>query len=136
MSVISLHVPMNTAGFPNATHVSHLGFSGRAKENLSSFTAADPRPLTQRFQQKPSKNHPKHNKKNIVLSSSKFYHVLSVPQILFCWLVVLTILKNMKVRLDHHPNYWGKKSKCSKCSNQKLLVFLDSPWILIFRISF
>jgi len=24
------------------------------------------------------------------------------------WLVVLTILKNMKVRLDHHPNYWGK----------------------------
>ena len=24
------------------------------------------------------------------------------------WLVVSTPLKNMKVRLDHHPNYWGK----------------------------
>jgi len=26
----------------------------------------------------------------------------------FNWLVVLTSLKNMKVRLDHHPNYYGK----------------------------
>jgi len=25
-----------------------------------------------------------------------------------CKLVVSTPLKNMKVRLDHHPNYWGK----------------------------
>ena len=24
------------------------------------------------------------------------------------WLVVSTHLKNMKVRLDHNPNYWGK----------------------------
>jgi hypothetical protein len=27
----------------------------------------------------------------------------------FNWLVVSTPLKNMKVRLDHHPNSWGKK---------------------------
>jgi len=26
----------------------------------------------------------------------------------YYWLVVSTPLKNMKVRLDHHPNYWGK----------------------------
>jgi len=35
---------------------------------------------------------------------------LEKPHIETCWLVVSTPLKNMKVRWDHHPNYWGKKN--------------------------
>ena len=30
----------------------------------------------------------------------------------------------MKVRLDHHPNYWGKKKMC-ETTNQRLLTIID-----------
>ena len=34
---------------------------------------------------------------------------LHMIYIFYIWFVVLTILKHMKVRLDHHPNYRGKE---------------------------
>ena len=36
----------------------------------------------------------------------QYYDILIVDIVI--WLVVYTPPKNMKVRLDHHPNYWGK----------------------------
>ena len=35
-------------------------------------------------------------------------HVICMFYVHNNWLVVSTPLKNMKVRLDHHPSYWGK----------------------------
>ena len=38
-------------------------------------------------------------------------------QVIYICFVVSTPLKNMKVRLDHRPNYWGKKNIPSQQSD-------------------
>ena len=47
----------------------------------------------------------------------------------FIWLVVSTPLKNMKVRLDHHPNYW-EKSKLFQTTNHTHIYMYTSTYIL------
>ena len=54
-------------------------------------------------------------------SLQPFQHLASFCHILWTYkncLVVSSPLKNMKVRLDHHPNYWGK-SKMFQTNNQQ-----------------
>jgi len=43
------------------------------------------------------------------IPSHGWFMTLFYPYGYISCLVVSTPLKNMKVRLDHHPNYWGKK---------------------------
>ena len=45
---------------------------------------------------------------NIQLFNSKLLVYQGSISIYVIWLVVSTPLKNMKVRLDHHPNYYEK----------------------------
>ena len=61
---------------------------------------------------------------------------ISIHHVIYiCWLVVLTILTNMKVNGQDHPIYYGKLKKCSKPPTSMYIswyisIFWDVyPWI-------
>ena len=52
--------------------------------------------------------------------------------IYICWLVVLTILTNMKVNGQDHPIYYGKNKKMFQTTNQYvyIMVYLYTSWYI------
>ena len=52
--------------------------------------------------------------------------------IYICWLVVLTILTNMKVNGQDHPIYYGKNKKMFQTTNQYvyIMVYLYKSWYI------
>ena len=63
------------------------------------------------------------------------HHDIYIYKIYICWLVVLTILTNMKVNGQDHPIYYGKLTNCSKPPTSMYIswyisIFWDVyPWI-------
>ena len=53
-------------------------------------------------------------------------------EIYICWLVVLTILTNMKVNGQDHPIYYGKNKKMFQTTNQYvyIMVYLYTSWYI------
>ena len=49
------------------------------------------------------------------------------------WLVVSTPLKNIKVRLDHHPDYWGKQKMFQTTNQYKYIyiyIYIIQVWLV------
>ena len=69
-----------------------------------------------------------------LLSSNFYLRIIRIYPLIIqyiAWLVVLTILKNMKVKLDHHPNILWKKNMF-QTTNQYMICIINysyiSPW--------